>query len=110
MEISNSNNIIAGFNLLADNFEKIKKLVTDLISIENFIESDYKLSGIILLDESKHFTLIIKNLRIHIKDLSLGKDYYYDGTKNGGIIIPINNYKDYINSKRIPYIVIYSLK
>ena len=58
---------------------------------------------------SNHYScLIIKNSK-EVQNLKLGaNDYYYDSQKFGNSLIELDNYKTYIKSDCVPYILIYN--
>ena len=56
---------------------------------------------------SNHYScLIIKNTK-EVKYIKLGAIYYYDSQKCENSLIALNNYKTYIKSDWVPYILVY---
>ena len=66
----------------------------------------YNLIGVINTHESNHYNGIIINLNINYQSLVIEKNYLYDGNKNNGEILKIEDLK-YTLIKNNPYVEIY---
>ena len=66
----------------------------------------YNLIRVINTPESNHYNGIITNLNINYQSLEIEKNYLYDGNKNNGEILKIEDLK-YKLIKNNPYVGIY---
>ena len=110
--------IIFLFLDIGDEYDDVYKvynnLKLNLDLIKNFIEDDfylfnnkYELRAIICMPYSNHYScLIIKNTK-EVKNIKLGATYYYDSQKFNNSLIELDNYKTYIKSDCVPYILVY---
>ncbi len=93
------------YNNLKLNLDSIKKFIVDDFYVFN---NKFELRAIICMPYSNHYScLIIKNSK-EVQNLKLGANYYYDSQKFGNSLIELDNYKTYIKSDCVPYILIYN--
>ena len=57
---------------------------------------------------SNHYSCLIIKHSKGVQNIKLGANYHYDSQKFGNILIELDNYKSYIKSDCVPYVLVYN--